>query len=212
MLPALPRMCRPPESGSPYRPEAPGVSGRNSAEEPDEALLRKAAAGDAEAFARLADRHTEALFRLAYSLVGNRTDAEDVLQEAFLGAYQGAKGFQGRSQVRTWLGQIVARQAAALRRSKRVRKTLPLETQPPTGVESGNESLVDTREDLTQVLEQMTPEYREVIVLREFGNMAYEEIAAALGLPRGTVESRLFRARAELRELLGDQGYGGGAT
>jgi RNA polymerase sigma-70 factor (ECF subfamily) len=67
------------------------------------------------------------------------------------------------------------------------------------------------REDLMKVLEQITPEYREVIVLREFGNMAYEEIAAALGLPRGTVESRLFRARAELRELLGNQGYGGGA-
>jgi RNA polymerase sigma-70 factor (ECF subfamily) len=173
--------------------------------------LRKSASGDAAAFAILADRHTEALFRLAYSLVGNRTDAEDVLQESFLGAYQGAKGFQGRSQVRTWLGQIVARQAAALRRSKRVRRTQPLETQPPTGVESGNETEVDMREDLMKVLAQITPEYREVIVLREFGNMAYEEIAAALGLPRGTVESRLFRARAELRELLGTQGYGGGA-
>jgi RNA polymerase sigma-70 factor (ECF subfamily) len=173
-------------------------------------LLRKAAAGDAQAFSQLADRHTEALFRLAYSLVGNQADAEDVLQEAFLGAYQGAKRFEGRSQVRTWLGQIVARQAAALRRSKRVRKTLPLDpvASPPT---EGGETQVDTREDLMQVLEQMTPEYREVIVLREFGNMAYEEIAAALGLPRGTVESRLFRARAELRELLGSQGYGGGA-
>ncbi len=206
-------MCRPSETGSSIPPEASAVAAQaaGGALEGDEVLLRKAASGDAKAFALLADRHTEGLFRLAWSLTGNRTDAEDVLQEAFIGAYQGAKGFQGRSSVRTWLGQIVARQAASLRRSKRVRKALSLDTQVVTyGVESGNESETDAREDLMKVLEQMTPDYREVIVLREFGNMSYEEIAASLGLPRGTVESRLFRARGELRELLGAQGYGGG--
>ncbi|HVX83372.1 MAG TPA: RNA polymerase sigma factor [Phycisphaerae bacterium] len=177
----------------------------------DEVLLRKAAAGDAEAFATLAERHTEGLYRLAWSLVGNRTDAEDVLQEAMVGAYKNARTFQGRSAVRTWLGQIVARQAAAFRRSRRIRKTAVLDEQamesPATGdVESG----VDQREDLLQVLKQMSNEYREVIVLRELENMSYEDIATALGLPRGTVESRLFRARAELRELLTEQGYGRG--
>lgn len=183
------------------------TAGTLSAGEADGELLRKAAGGDGEAFARLAERHGEGLFRLAYSLVGNRSDAEDVLQEAMLGAYQGAKNFEGRSSVRTWLGQIVARQAAANRRSRKVRKTMSLAPEGMLGG-LGGEAEFEAREDVGQVMARLTPEYREVVVLRELGNMSYEEIATALGLPRGTVESRLHRGRAELRELLLGQGYG----
>ena len=176
--------------------------------ETDAVLVEQAARGEARAFATLVQRHGPGLFRLAYGLLGNRADAEDVLQETLLGAYRGLAGFEGRSAVRTWLGQILVRQAAGFRRARETRRGVAAGAYAAGApvAEPAGAGPVDSREDVMQALDRLSPEHREVIVLREFEHMSYDQIATALALPRGTVESRLHRARAELRTLLGAYG------
>jgi RNA polymerase sigma-70 factor, ECF subfamily len=172
-----------------------------SPEAEDLRWLQRAAAGDAKAFGRLVDRHSDRLFRIAMSMLNNNAaDAEDVVQETFAGAYRGIKGFQGRSSVSTWLTRILVTQVSQSRRQKNraVRKTEPI---GQVAVEGGI-SAAEKRMDLQAALDQLSDEHREVLVLREFEQMSYQEIADVLGVPRGTVESRLYRARAELKEKL----------
>lgn len=175
-----------------------------SSNQPDDLqLLRRAASGSEPAFHDLVDRHAERLFRLATTLVGNSSDAEDVLQEALAGAYRGLDRFEGRSSVKTWLTRILVTQAAKWRRDRRrASEVMPPAAPHEEPVVPGGASSVDHRIDLHAALAKLSPEHREVLTLREFEGMAYEEIAEALGVPRGTVESRLHRARAELREKL----------
>ena len=169
--------------------------------EPDDdpLLLRRAAGGDGKAFHLLVDRHADRLYRLAVSLVGNRTDAEDVLQEAFAGAYRSAGSFREASSVKTWLSRILATQAAKWWRDRKGERPEPLHD---SAGRSGDESAVTAKLDLHAALDQLSPEHRQVLVLRELDGMGYEQMAEALGVPRGTVESRLHRARAELKRRL----------
>jgi RNA polymerase sigma-70 factor (ECF subfamily) len=165
--------------------------------ETESASPRKRARDDEAAFHELVDRYANEMFRLAVSLVGNAADAEDVVQETFTGAFQAMPDFEGRSSVRTWLSRILVKQAAKWCRRRNVRRTVVLDaTAPGPSPEQG------LRIDVLGTLETLSPEHREVIALREFQGMSYEEIAEVLGVPRGTVESRLFRARQELRERL----------
>jgi RNA polymerase sigma-70 factor (ECF subfamily) len=170
----------------------------------DAGLLRKAAAGDGSAFHALLDRHMDRLYRLAVSLIGNAADAEDLLQETFAGAYRGLDRFEGRSSVGTWLTRILVMQAARFRRGRRRKQMISIDAPGFSG-EPGSPSAtsgVDARIDIQAALLQLSPAHREVLVLREFEQMSYEKIAEVLGVPQGTVESRLHRARAELREKL----------
>jgi RNA polymerase sigma-70 factor (ECF subfamily) len=171
-------------------------------------LIRDAARGSSAAFHALTDRHAQELFRLAVSLSATRADAEDVVQETFIGAYQGLARFDGRSSVKTWLKRILVRQAArAWNRSKRHRGALPIEAadQSTPLREAGNGTAgVDRQIDIHEVLRTLAREHREVIVMREFQDMSYTEMADVLGVPIGTIESRLFRARADLKTKLTD--------
>lgn len=172
----------------------------------DASLLKRVAAGDGRAFHQLVDRHGDRLFRLAQSLVGNRADAEDVLQEAFAGAFRGAGKFEGRSSVKSWLTRIVITQAAKFWRSRRGKRDQSLEGEigsgDGAGADGGESASVDAKLDLNACLKNLSEEHRQVLVLREIDGMAYDEMAEVLGVPRGTVESRLFRARAELKKKL----------
>ena len=172
---------------------------------PDDAeLLRRISHGAQNAFRELVNRHSRYLYGIAYSLTGNAADADDVVQETFV-AILNSK-FRGESAVRTWLVQILVRRAAMLRRSRK-RATAAIDRSV---TQSGSRDNVaerasgiagtDARLDLSVMLQVLSPEHRQVIVLREIEGMTYEEMAAALGVPRGTVESRLHRARMELRE------------
>jgi RNA polymerase sigma-70 factor (ECF subfamily) len=172
----------------------------NRSEASDEQLLKQSAAGDGAAFHALVDRHADRLFAIAVSLVRNTADAEDVVQETLTGAYRGLRKFEGRASVKTWLTRILIVQVAKWRRSRKGRTTLPIE-ESSRPAESGEEA-VEQRIDLQAALAKLSPEHQEVLVLREFEQLSYEEIAAALGVPRGTVESRLHRARAELKTKL----------
>jgi RNA polymerase sigma-70 factor (ECF subfamily) len=162
--------------------------------------LQRSAAGDSKAFGRLFERHGDHLFRIAASMLGNTADAEDVVQETFTGAFRGIKNFEGRSSVATWLARILVTQVSQFRRQKgrAVRKTEPIGEVATEGATAAAEKRID----LHAAMEQLSEEHREVLVLREFERMSYEEIAEVLGVPRGTVESRLHRARGELRERL----------
>jgi RNA polymerase sigma-70 factor, ECF subfamily len=187
-------------------------------------LVRAAACGDQGAFHTLVDRHAQGMFRLAVSLTPTRSDAEDLCQETFAGAFAGLKRFNGQSTVRTWLTSILMRQAAkAWHRSRHTRKSVPLQGSGGSGETASGadiagasswggsgptippeQAAVDRKIDLEQILGRLDPPHREILLLREMQQMSYEEIAASLGVPRGTVESRLHRARAELKRHLKD--------
>jgi RNA polymerase sigma-70 factor, ECF subfamily len=180
----------------PVEPDAPPGS-------EDLELLRRAAKGDGKAFHGLLDRHADRLYRLAYSLLGNAADAQDVVQETWAGAYRGLSGFEGRSSVATWLTRILVLQAAKWRRDHK-RRFEPIVSRDAAASGECGAAEVERRIDVRAALEQLTAEHREVLVLREYEQMSYEEMAESLGVPRGTVESRLHRARAELKEKLKD--------
>jgi RNA polymerase sigma-70 factor (ECF subfamily) len=180
-------------------------------------LVRNAAAGETKAFHALIDRHAASMFRVALSLSKNRADAEDLMQEATIGAYRGIKNFAGRSSVKTWLLQIMTRQAAkAWHKSRHHRSAQSLHSPSGEGGRGGDREDdanlatrssapgVEKKLDVMAVLEKMTPAHREILVLREIRGLSYEEIAEVLSVPRGTVESRLSRARTEFRERFGE--------
>lgn len=175
----------------------------------DADLVARARKGDDAAFQVLAERHAPALHRLACSLAGNVADAEDAVQETLLGAYRQIRVFEGRSSFKTWLSRILVNQTARQRRSKRVREAVkPVDfSDASKAVLKGLEKPDGARDseirmDVLAALNGMSSEFRDVIVLREMEGLSYLEIADVLGVPRGTVESRLHRARAELKELL----------
>jgi len=181
----------------------------------DSDLVERIRRGDEAAFQEMVGRHSGELFGLAFSLLGNAADAEDVVQQAFLGAFQRINSFENRSTLKTWLVSIVVNQSSKARRSKRVRRAVSLdgggdatsgEAARANGDDAGAlgvrppSAAVDSRADVATMLETLSPEYRDVIVLRELQRMTYDEIAESLQIPRGTVESRLFRARRDLRK------------
>jgi RNA polymerase sigma-70 factor, ECF subfamily len=171
---------------------------------PDDAeLLRRVYDGDQAAFRTLVDRHGRYLTGIALALCDrNLADAEDLVQETFVAAL--TSRFRGESSARTWLVQILVRRSALLRRTRRREHGTPLPGQAERSSPSDLAG-VDARIDLAQMLAGLSPDQRQVIVLRELEGMTYEEMAAALHVPRGTVESRLHRARAALKQLF--RGY-----
>lgn len=175
---------------------------------PDWDLVLRARSGDSGAFGVLVDRHAPALFRAAAALVSNVADAQDVVQETLLAAYQQVGRFEGRSSVKTWMIGILVRQAALHHREAARRRVIPISPEiadTDRGVATKDATgRADAKMDVAQALASLSQDHREVLVLRELEGMTYDEIAAALKHPRGTIESRLFRARQALREVLGE--------
>ena len=164
--------------------------------------------------------HLDAAYSLAFWLMRDRADAEDVVQDAYIRAQRGFDGFRGEA-MRPWLLAIVrnvAWRALAVRR-RATNNVIPIEAAfarsdgdapEPMDIPS-DEPSVETRlieagdrAMVTRALDAVTPLFREVLVLREVEEMSYTEIAAVLGVPQGTVMSRLSRARAELRLRFND--------
>jgi RNA polymerase sigma-70 factor (ECF subfamily) len=179
-------------------------------EQDDLELARRAAAGDRGAFHAIVDRHAQSLFRVARSLCRCNADAEDVVQDALLAAYRGMSGFDGRASLKTWLARIVMKRSiSAWRKNKRHRDPAPLGPAHDTlgrngraGAPESATAAIDQKLDLEAVLPSITAEYREIFVLREIQGLSYAEIAQTLDIPPGTVDSRLHRARLELRKKL----------
>jgi RNA polymerase sigma factor (sigma-70 family) len=182
----------------------------------DAALIRSILLGDESAFEALMRRYNGRLFRVARAILNDDRDAEDALQDAYLDAFRHMSDFRGDAQLGTWLTRIVVNQALMrLRRQKRDRVVLPfngrdgddneLETQvADRQTESASEGLL--RAELRQLLERRIDElpvtFRTVFVMRDIEDMTVQETADSLSIPAATVRSRLFRARALLREAL----------
>ena len=168
----------------------------------DVQLLRRIAGGDEAAFRSLVDRHARYLTGVALALAGNNAaDAEDLVQETFTAVL--TSRYRGESAARTWLVNILVRRAAMLRRSRRREREEAAEA--PERSSASPEGGSDAKLDVARMLEGLSPDQRQVIVLRELQGLSYEQMAEVLNVPRGTVESRLHRARAALKELF--RGY-----
>jgi RNA polymerase sigma-70 factor (ECF subfamily) len=142
------------------------------------------------------------LFGAAYRMTGNAHDAEDLVQETFLRAYRALDRFESGTNARAWLHTILQRvRTDAFRRRKRRPQTVELTGEGPAIPPSQN-ALASGHEDLERALSALPEAFRTAVVLRDLQELSYAEIAAALGVPVGTVMSRIHRGRALLREAL----------
>ena len=180
----------------------------------DEALVAQHLQGDAQAFAELVTRYTAPVFNLAFRLTGDRAEAENVTQEAFLRAYAALPCSRTDLAFKPWLFQIAVNLCRDLARKKRPAAFAELAQEddiaPEEAIEDQSPLLLETvaERELEQALARAVttlPEaYRAVVTLRYTEGLSYEDIAAALGLPVNTVRTHLFRAKAMLRQLLAD--------
>ena len=153
-------------------------------------------------------RHGRRLFRLALALTGRcEADAGDVVQETFLAAFDGGLGiYRGDASLATWLSGILVNRVRKLGRYRASRPaTQSLDAIEPSdaaamGTGRSPAAQVEQRLDVAMMLDSLSPEYREVIVLRELHGMSYAEMGRVLGIPQRTAETRLTRARRALRE------------
>lgn len=178
----------------------------------DRAFVAKARSGDAEAFRVLVERHARALFRLAFRMTGNETDAEDVVQESFLRAYRQLASFDERASFGTWLYRIAANCSLDLVRARqRRREHAPREedARDPLADLASYEPAPDrlaasgqVRDRLALAMNQLTPVERTAFVLRHFEGLSIEEIGRALGCQTGAAKHSIFRAVHKLRRAL----------
>jgi RNA polymerase sigma-70 factor (ECF subfamily) len=185
------------------------------AETDEAALVAQSREGDGRAFGELVRRYEGKIFRLAQHVTQNREDAEDVLQETFLKAYEHLDQFQGTARFYTWIVRIAVNQALMKLRRRKTDKSVSLDETIDTGEDTivreiaawdENPEQRFSREELGGILdtavESLEPPYRSVFVLRDIEELSTEETADALGLSIPAVKSRLLRARLQLREKL----------
>jgi RNA polymerase sigma-70 factor (ECF subfamily) len=171
--------------------------GMRLADASDEWLAGRAARGDADAFEQLVLRHQDRLYTLALRVTLNEADARDCVQEGLISAWRAMGRFRGDARFSTWMYRIVLRKAYdAIDRRRRT--PVPVEELPQAGSE---EPLAD-RIDLTAALATLEPEFRAAVVACDILGLSMEEAADALGVPAGTVKSRLSRARDRLAARL----------
>jgi RNA polymerase sigma-70 factor (ECF subfamily) len=171
----------------------------------EEALLVRLRAGEPGAFEQVMRRHNSRLFRVARSILSDDSDAEEVLQEAYIRAFSGIAGFKGEASLATWLTRIAINEA--LVRLRRRRDTAPLDEETALADPRPSPEQDAARRELRGLVERsldsLPAAFRAVFVLRALEQMSVEETAAALGIRKETVKTRFFRARRLLREQLG---------
>ena len=183
-------------------------------DEHDDALAQQAARGDNDALDVLLRRHTALLHGVCRRILGNPDDALDATQEALLAIARKIGSFDGRAKFSTWAYRV-ATNAALDEARRRGRRPVPSEHLPESGAGhatvhgtihgSGTESAIVDRLDVDAALAQLTPDYRAAVALRDLVGMDYADIAEVLGIPPGTVRSRISRGRAALADLLGNR-------
>jgi RNA polymerase sigma-70 factor (ECF subfamily) len=178
-------------------------------------LVAQSRRGDTVAFGELVRRYEAKIFRLAQHVTQNREDAEDVLQETFMKAYEHLDQFQGNSKFYTWIVRIAVNQALMKLRRRKTDKSVSLDETIDTGEDTIVREIAAWDEDpeqrfsreelggiLDTAVDSLEPPYRSVFVLRDIEELSTEETADALGLSIPAVKSRLLRARLQLREKL----------
>lgn len=181
----------------------------------ESALVAKARQGDADAFNQLVTRYERKIFRLARHITQSDEDAEDVLQETFLKAFEHLPDFQGQSKFYTWIVRIAVNEALMKLRKRKTDKSVPLDEPVDTGEDTVTREIAVWEENpeqkfsreelggiLNEAIESLRPAFRTVFVLRDIEELSTEETADALGISIPAVKSRLLRARLQLREKL----------
>jgi len=173
----------------------------------DPELVRRAQGGDARAFTDLVRHYEPRLRALAYRLLEDRDLTDDVLQEAYLRAFKALGRFRGDSSLGTWLYRITYNACIdELRRGRKVVPLLPDIESDTLDLRTGPEETAVARRDLAAALASLPSDMRAVVVLVDADGLDYGEAAKILGVPPGTIGSRLSRARAVLRAALGVAG------
>ena len=182
----------------------------------DEApLVARAKAGDAEAFSELVSKYERKIYRLAKNITRNDEDAEDVLQDAFLKAYEHLPGFQRNSKFYTWIVRIAVNESLMKLRKRKGNRFVSLDEPLETGEEEVKREIAVwednpeqrySREEMQRILDEavdsLKPDFRIVFTLRDIEELSTEETAETLGISVPAVKSRLLRARLALREKL----------
>jgi RNA polymerase sigma-70 factor (ECF subfamily) len=186
-------------------------------DETDEALMARYQRGEVRAFELLLARHRKPVYNFIFRFVGDRSQAEDLLQETFLRVIKGADGYQREAKFTTWLYTIARNQCVDLSRRMKLRRMASLDAPtsddgatlldvvPDGGAEVdrlANDGELQTR--LKTAIHQLNEEQREVFLMRELLQMQFKEIAEVTGVPENTVKSRMRYALEKLRELLED--------
>ena len=179
----------------------------------DEQLVERALAGDSDAFGEVVRRWERKIYALAYGITGSVEEARDAAQETFIAAFRNLQGFRGEARVSSWLHRIAVNQCITRQRRARVRA----ETAYDDEVESAGESFLATKwrdsparlseskeraEAVRRAVAALPPELREVVLMKEFEDLTFQEIADALRIPLSTVKSRLYTALKQLRMRL----------
>lgn len=185
----------------------------------EQELVERAKKGDETTFEVLVTDNEKRIYNLCRRLTGNPEDAAELTQEAFLNAWRGLSRFQGESSFSTWLYRLASNACIDFLRKEKRRQNLSMtvsldDEEEARQVELPDERYAPERElERTEVrqavvagLERLTPEHRQVLVMREINGLSYAEIGAVLGLEEGTVKSRIARARNALRKVLTERG------
>ena len=178
----------------------------------DKDIIDRVNGGDTEAFEELVRRYEKTVFNIALRMVGDRDDAADMTQEAFIKAYGSLGSFRGDSRFSVWLYRITTNVCLDHLRTKARKKQMPLsldddaeqELDIPDMRAMPEEQLMRklSMQAVRRGLDRLAPEHRQILIMRELGGMSYAEISSALSLEEGTVKSRIFRARKNLCAFL----------
>lgn len=188
------------------------------AADPDAHLVLAAREGDLAAFETLVVRHQKRMLNIAFRIIGDYEDACEAVQDAFVSAHRGLRGFRREARFSTWLTSITVNLARnRLKRMQVRRARTPFSLDAPVRTADGEMmpdppsrdpsalDLMEQRDAANRIhdcVQALAPDFRSVLVLRDLQDLAYEEIGAALQLTIGTVKSRLFRARESVKECL----------
>ena len=176
----------------------------------DEDLVRRAVAGDVSAFGVLVERHERRVYNLALRMTGREEDARDATQDAFLTALRRLSTFRGDAAFTTWLHRVAVNACYdLLRRRGRgpvLERDADLGVEPPPVADHADD--VDLSVDVRRALLEVPEDYRVVMLLHDVHDLAYDEVAQIVGVPVGTVKSRLHRGRVALARIMGLPGLG----
>ena len=169
-------------------------------------LIDRYLGGDVDAFNELMDAHEDRVFAICYRMMQDRDAALDATQDTFLTVFRKADRYKAQAAFSTWLYRVAVNTCYDhLRRQKRKRAEPLPETHDPPDLSAGDQfDAIDVRPDIEDALRRLPDEYRATVVLVDLQGMSLEQASDTLDVPTGTVKSRLFRARRQLAEILGN--------
>ncbi|MDP2469835.1 MAG: sigma-70 family RNA polymerase sigma factor [Candidatus Palauibacterales bacterium] len=172
-----------------------------SKNKPDSSLWARLARGEPEALREVYERHADEVYRIALRLTGSSADAYDITHDVFVGLPEAMGRFDSRRPFSAWLRGITVRTAQMRLRTARRRREVVVPRLSELAVRGRQEAIVD-RLTVERALDQLTPDLRAVVVLRELEGLSYQEIADLLGIRKSTAAVRAHRARGRLRDIL----------